>query len=58
MWVGANDGERLMLSTLEPQSLTYAGYRFELIDVEPYPELDKSTSKSEIRVVLKISEAL
>ncbi len=34
---------------------TYREYRFELIDVLPYPDMDKQHKKSDIKVLLKIS---
>ena len=48
--------ERIKLSTLEPQTETSRQYRFELINVHPYPDMDKQYKKSDIKVLLNISD--
>jgi len=53
--IQAAEAERLRLSTHESRSQTYDGYRFELIDVEPYPDIEEEYNKEDIRVVLKIT---
>ncbi|HKL37330.1 MAG TPA: hypothetical protein VJ876_00445, partial [Bacteroidales bacterium] len=53
--IQAGEAERLKLSTHKPRSQTYQDYRFELIDVKPYPDIEKEYDREDIRVVLKIT---
>jgi len=46
----------LKLKNTEPKTQRYKQYMFELIDVLPYPEIEKDYSKKDIRVVLKVTQ--
>ena len=53
--IQAAEADRLRLSTHESRSQTYDDYHFELIDVEPYPDIEEEYDEEDIRVVLKIT---
>jgi len=55
MEVTTYTSQRRVLSTRGPRSFAHAGYRFELVDLTPYPDAWKEYERSEIRVVLKIN---
>ncbi|MFP4621127.1 MAG: hypothetical protein ACLFM7_07425 [Bacteroidales bacterium] len=46
--------ENIKLSRPEANARTYKEYRFELIDVLPYPDIETKYKKSDYRVLLKI----
>lgn len=46
--------EKIKLSSLESQTQTFREYRFELMDVLPYPNVKTKYKKSDYKVLLKI----
>ena len=52
----ADDPSTIKLKNTEPKTQRYKQYMFELIDVYPYPDIEKDYSRKDIRVVLKITQ--
>ena len=51
-----DDQSTIKLKNTEPKTQRYKQYKFELIDVFPYPDIEKDYSKKDIRVVLKVTQ--